>query len=175
MRYTHNENIIEAFRMGVDPIPDWFMDKVTNKTAILHKDHDGNIFADILVNHKWEVAWTDYYVVRRGERGMNIYSPHDFEQAYYPIHEDEPVNAAEPVDPEKERLNALNEYYRQITGEVKLIYDAFVDAGFKADEAFTLTMKLMENPATPPKTRSRSDILRDWKEATKKRKELLGK
>jgi hypothetical protein len=29
--------IIEAFRMGIDPIPDWFMDKVTTNDIILQR------------------------------------------------------------------------------------------------------------------------------------------
>lgn len=30
--------IIDAFRIGVDPIPDWFMDKVTDNTITLYSD-----------------------------------------------------------------------------------------------------------------------------------------
>lgn len=35
--YTKRPVEIEAFQYGVDCIPDWFMDKVTDKSIILHK------------------------------------------------------------------------------------------------------------------------------------------
>jgi hypothetical protein len=34
--------IIEAFKMGIDPIPDWFMDKVTDKKITLKSDKPEN-------------------------------------------------------------------------------------------------------------------------------------
>src|SRR5574344_1822387 len=32
------QKISKFFKFGIDPIPDWFMNKVTDKTAILHSD-----------------------------------------------------------------------------------------------------------------------------------------
>ena len=177
MKYAYNDNIIEAFRIGVDPIPDWFMDDVTKNKAILHKDHEGNTYAEIRTGDyefgPWKKAMTGNYVVRRGKNGRNVCSTEYFETNHTPVIEPKPVNAAEPVDPEKGRFAALNEYYHRITSEVKLIYDAFVDAGFRADEAFTLTMKLMKNPVKPIEKKSKSDILAEFNRQRKERKERV--
>ena len=177
MKYAYNDNIIEAFRIGVDPIPDWFMDDVTKNNAILHKAPAGNTYAEIYmpdnISEPWKTAMTGNYVARRGKSIRNVYSTEYFDNHYTPVMELKPVNAAEPVDPEKERFEALNEYYHRITSEVKLIYDAFVDAGFRADEAFTLTMKLMENPVKPFEKKSKSDILAEFNRQRIERKERM--
>lgn len=55
MKFRKKPIIIEAFRMGVDPIPDWFMDEVTNCNITLLSDrevsgpfdHDHKTMADI--------------------------------------------------------------------------------------------------------------------------------
>lgn len=36
MSYRKKPVIIEAFQLGVDPIPEWFMDKVSANDIILH-------------------------------------------------------------------------------------------------------------------------------------------
>ena len=41
MRYIKKPVEIEAFRLGVDCIPDWFMDKVTNGSITLHGSSSG--------------------------------------------------------------------------------------------------------------------------------------
>ena len=41
MFYRKKPVIIEAFRMGVDNIPDWFMNKVTTNKIILHGSTNG--------------------------------------------------------------------------------------------------------------------------------------
>ena len=51
MKYRSRPVEIEAFRFYVDPIPDWFMDKVTTNEIILHDCNyriDGN-FAYCLI------------------------------------------------------------------------------------------------------------------------------
>ena len=37
-KYRKKPVIVDAFRMGIDNIPDWFMDKVTDKIIILKSD-----------------------------------------------------------------------------------------------------------------------------------------
>lgn len=36
MKYRKKPVVVEAFRLGIDYIPDWFMDKVTTNEIILH-------------------------------------------------------------------------------------------------------------------------------------------
>lgn len=36
MKYIKKPVVIEAFRIGIDYIPDWFMDRVSDNTIILH-------------------------------------------------------------------------------------------------------------------------------------------
>lgn len=36
MRYRKKPVEVEAFRLGIDYIPDWFMDKVTTNDVVLH-------------------------------------------------------------------------------------------------------------------------------------------
>ena len=46
MKYRKKPVVIEAFKFYVDPIPDWFMDKVTENEIILHDANyrtDGNL------------------------------------------------------------------------------------------------------------------------------------
>lgn len=41
MKYRKKPVVIEAFRLGIDYIPDWFMDKVSSNDIILHGTHSG--------------------------------------------------------------------------------------------------------------------------------------
>ena len=43
MKYRKKPIEIEAFRIGIDPIPDWAMDKVTDNTIILRSDAPSGI------------------------------------------------------------------------------------------------------------------------------------
>ncbi len=52
MKYRKKPVVVEAFRLGFDYIPDWFMDAVTANDAILHGtssgfDHVDDTNADI--------------------------------------------------------------------------------------------------------------------------------
>jgi hypothetical protein len=35
--------VVEAFRMGIDPIPDWFMDEVTKRKIVLRSTMPENV------------------------------------------------------------------------------------------------------------------------------------
>lgn len=35
-KYRSIPQEVEAFRLGIDPMPDWFMDRVTENNVILH-------------------------------------------------------------------------------------------------------------------------------------------
>lgn len=41
MKYIKKPVVIEAFKIGIDYIPDWFMDRVSNNTIILHGKSSG--------------------------------------------------------------------------------------------------------------------------------------
>ena len=41
MRYRKKPVEVEAFRLGIDYIPDWFMDKVTTNDIVLHGKSSG--------------------------------------------------------------------------------------------------------------------------------------
>ena len=41
MRYRKKPIEVEAFRLGIDYIPDWFMDKVTTNDVVLHGKSSG--------------------------------------------------------------------------------------------------------------------------------------
>ena len=43
MKFRKKPIIIEAFRIGIDYIPDWFMDKVTDRSIILRSDMPDNV------------------------------------------------------------------------------------------------------------------------------------
>ena len=42
MEYRKKPVVIEAFKLGHDPIPDWFMDKVTSNDIILRSSGEYN-------------------------------------------------------------------------------------------------------------------------------------
>ena len=46
MKYRKKPVVIEAFRIGIDYIPDWFMDNVTDRKITLHSSPEGTT-ADI--------------------------------------------------------------------------------------------------------------------------------
>lgn len=41
MKYRKKPVVVEAFRLGIDYIPDWFMDEVTARTITLHGTSSG--------------------------------------------------------------------------------------------------------------------------------------
>ena len=47
MKYRKKPVVIEAFCLGIDNIPDWFMDKVTTNDIILHGERHNLQSADI--------------------------------------------------------------------------------------------------------------------------------
>ena len=43
MKYRKKPIVIDAFRIGIDFIPDWFMDKVTDKSITLRSNMPDNV------------------------------------------------------------------------------------------------------------------------------------
>lgn len=68
-RYRKKPVVIDAFRLGVDYIPDWFMDAVTANEVILHGtssgfDHVADTNADIHTLEGWHHANYGDYIIR---------------------------------------------------------------------------------------------------------------
>lgn len=53
MKYRKKPVVIEAFQLGIDCIPDWFMDKVSENKIILHGDAFEKTNADIETLEGW--------------------------------------------------------------------------------------------------------------------------
>lgn len=94
-KYRKKPVIVEAFKMGIDPIPDWFMDKVTANEVILHsvpfhesRPHNyGQTYCDIMtLEGTMRGDYGDYII--KGVQG-EIYpcKPDIFEQTYEPVEE----------------------------------------------------------------------------------------
>lgn len=43
MKYRKKPVEIEAFQLGIYPLPDWFTEKMVTNEIILHKDHTADI------------------------------------------------------------------------------------------------------------------------------------
>lgn len=68
-KYRKKPVVIEAFQLGVDHIPDWFMDAVTANEIILHGTSDNSRFvpdtnADIHTLEGWHHANYGDYIIR---------------------------------------------------------------------------------------------------------------
>jgi hypothetical protein len=68
-RYRKMPVVIEAFRLGIDHIPDWFMDKVTTNEIILHGtssgfDHHDDTNADIKTLEGWHHANFGDFIIK---------------------------------------------------------------------------------------------------------------
>lgn len=80
MKYRKKPVVIEAFRLGIDNIPDWFMNAVTKKDAILH---DTN--ADIKTLEGWLRADYGDYIIQGIKKEIYSCKPDIFEKTYEPI------------------------------------------------------------------------------------------
>lgn len=93
MKYRKKPVVVEAFRLGIDYIPDWFMDKVTTNEIILHGSSEAFNFvpdtnADI---HTLEgVMHADYgdYIIQGVSGEIYPCKPDIFEKTYEMVGED---------------------------------------------------------------------------------------
>ena len=87
MKFRKKPVVIEAFKIGIDSIPDWFMDAVTNGIVALNFSsigfyHDDGTYADIkTLEGTMRASFGDYII--KGIKG-EIYpcKPDIFEQTY---------------------------------------------------------------------------------------------
>ena len=85
--YRKKPVVIEAFKLGVDHIPDWFMDAVTANEVILHGtssgfDHVADTNADIHTLEGWHHANYGDYIIRGVKGELYPCKPDIFEMTY---------------------------------------------------------------------------------------------
>lgn len=89
MRMAYTSSIVDAFRIGIDPIPDWFTDKVTSNDAILHGDEQGRVSADINVNDRANYDYAEHgnYICRYCRSGdIWTLTEEQFKRFYHKIY-----------------------------------------------------------------------------------------
>lgn len=93
-KYRKKPVVIDAFQLGVDYIPDWFMDAVTANEVILHGSSSGfyhvaDTNADIHTLEGWMHANYGDYIIR-GVKGEIYPCKADiFEKTYEAVSDDE--------------------------------------------------------------------------------------
>lgn len=89
-RFRKKPVVIEAFRLGIDDIPDWFMDKVTDRTVTLLRDrpidspfdHDHETMADIETLEGTHRANHGDYIIQGVKGELYPCKPDIFEMTY---------------------------------------------------------------------------------------------
>lgn len=98
MKYRKKPFIVEAFRLGIDNIPDWFMNKVTRNEAMLHGtssgfEHHDDTTASIRVFDGRGIVWrhVDYgnYIIKTINGEVYPYEPELFKKIYEPYSDDQ--------------------------------------------------------------------------------------
>lgn len=86
-RFRKKPVVIEAFQLGIDYIPDWFMDKVTTNDIILHGtssgfEHHDDINADIKTLEGWHHANFGDFIIKGTAGEIYPCKPHIFKDIY---------------------------------------------------------------------------------------------
>ena len=86
-RFRKKPVVIEAFRLGIDYIPDWFMDKVTTNDIILHGtssgfEHHNDTNADIKTLEGWHHANFGDFIIKGTAGEIYPCKPHIFKDIY---------------------------------------------------------------------------------------------
>ena len=82
MKYRKKPVVIEAFQLGVDYIPDWFMDAVTMNAIILRGDYKGETSCDIETLEGWHHANYGDYIIRGVKGEIYPCKPDIFKMTY---------------------------------------------------------------------------------------------
>lgn len=90
MKYRKKPVEIEAFRLGIDYIPDWFMDKVTSNEVILHRisfdesraNNYGQMLCKIKTLEGVMQAYEGDYIVKGVQGEIYPCKPDIFEKTY---------------------------------------------------------------------------------------------
>lgn len=86
MKYRKKPVAIDAFQLGIDCIPDWFMDAVTAKRAFLRQNISAPIQteADIQTLEGWHHANGGDFIIRGVKGEIYPCKPDIFEMTYEP-------------------------------------------------------------------------------------------
>lgn len=82
MKYRKKPVVIEAFQLGIDYIPDWFMDKVSENKITLHGDAFEKTNADIETLEGWMHASYGDYIIRGVKGEIYACKPDVFDMTY---------------------------------------------------------------------------------------------
>lgn len=87
MKFRKKPVVIEAFRLGIDNMPDWFMDAVTKNDIILYGQstgfyHANDTNADIKTLEGWHHANYGDYVIQGIKGEIYPCKPDIFEKTY---------------------------------------------------------------------------------------------
>ena len=82
MKYRKKPVVIEAFQLGVDYIPDWFMDAVTKNAIILRGDYKRETSCDIETLEGWNHANYGDYIIRGVKGEIYPCKPDIFKMTY---------------------------------------------------------------------------------------------
>lgn len=84
MKYRKQPVVIDAFQLGVDYIPDWFMDAVTANQVILHQNIHTQIQteADIETLEGWHHANGGDFIIRGVKGEIYPCKPDIFKMTY---------------------------------------------------------------------------------------------
>lgn len=87
MKFRKKPVVIEAFQLGIDNMPDWFMDAVVKNDIILHGQSIGfyranNTNADIKTLEGWHHANYGDYVIQGIKGEIYPCKPDIFEKTY---------------------------------------------------------------------------------------------
>ena len=89
MKFRKKPVVIEAFKLGSDPMPDWFMDRVSASTIVLHgghpRDRDGLHSASITTLEGLMTANRGDYVIRGVKGEVYPCKPDIFAATYEPV------------------------------------------------------------------------------------------
>lgn len=86
-KYRKKPVVIEAFKLGVDNMPDWFMDRVTINEVVLHNDFVDGTSADIHTLEGWHHASNGDYIIRGVKGELYPCKPDIFEMTYEEVRE----------------------------------------------------------------------------------------
>jgi hypothetical protein len=92
-KYRKKPVVVEAFRIGIDPMPDWFMDKVSANKAILYMvpfdesrpKNYGQTWCEIKTLEGTMIGSYGNYIIKGVNGEIYPCKPDIFEKTYDPV------------------------------------------------------------------------------------------
>lgn len=81
--YISIKSTVNAFRYGIDPIPEWF-DKISNKTDEVDVMVEGNKVKALDIRLENGILWAfyGYYIGMYPDKSIQVFRPEDFHSLY---------------------------------------------------------------------------------------------